>query len=465
MNRKLLLALKARHEKKLKELRTLVESGEVREADLSQVTEDIEGIIEELEGINTELAATDEGEGDGEGTGEGENRDGGEGTDEGETGEGDDGDGGSGENRAGMITQQQRDGLLGHIKKGMEARNRVGVAERTKQMRSKFAQFVVGKVSESEARAIGIVQGNGNVIVPKEIVPEIISYAQEINPLRTDGTMHRTGTQLGFPVLVKKATVYGHKKERATDKPITQSEIAFDEITLDPTEFDALALITKKLIKRSDINIEDTVIEELGKAYAEKEGIYFFRGDDPENINNGSLSKKSVQIYATKTIDENGTPKVVAIDGSDGPELHDALVDLKNSVKSTVRKRSKWYLNDAAQSLVEKMKDKEGRPLYDMLNQVKDGIDGRLLNYPVTVTEFADVSDSDSETPVFYFGDPKTFHMQEVENALETQTLVEKYADTNHVGVKIYNMIDGQLIYSPLEPTYYKLVIGKLSNG
>ena len=54
--------------------------------------------------------------------------------------------------------------------------------------------------------------------------------------------------------------------------------------------------------------------------------------------------------------------------------------------------------------------------------------------------------------------------MQEVEGALETQTLVEKYSDTNHIGIKIYNLLDGQLIYSPLEPTMYKLELGVIPN-
>ena len=457
--RKLLLELKARNEKRLTELRGKIENNEVRDEELQEVTDEIEKVTEELQDIADQLAEADEGSGD----------DGGDGSDGAAAGEGDGQEGRSNsegeesaENREGMITQEQRDGLLGSIQTGLNTRGAVSNEKRTKQIRSTFARYVVGQASESEARSFGIVNGNGGVTVPKEIVPELVSYAQDLNPLRTDGHVVPTKTTQGYPVLVKKAKAQGHKDERDTNNPIPDSAIELDEVTLDPTEFDALALVTKKLLHRSDLAIEDIVMEELGKAYAEKEGIYFFRGDEVGNINPGALSKKAVQVYATKVIDDNGTPKTVAIDGKDGPEMYDALVDMKNSAKASVRRKSKWYLNDAAIGLVEKMKDNEGRPMYKPLDQLRDGIDGRLLNYDATVTEFADKAEDDTETPVFYFGDPKSFHIQDVIGAMEVQRLVEKYADTNHIGLKIYNLLDGQLIYSPLEPTMYKLEIGSV---
>lgn len=472
MNRELLLQLQARHEQRLTELRGRLERNEVREPDLTSVQEEIDGLIDELQGIKDELAddGTDgdgesrsaEGDSDGEGakgSGKGEDRDG-------ENSDGTENRSAEGgqvvENRDGMITQQQRDGMMNAISQGLQSRARVDRTQRTAEVRKVFGRYVVGQATEAEARALGIVSGNGIVTVPREIVPEIISYALEANPLRTDGQVVHTPTTQGYPILVKKAKAYGHKDERGTNDPIADSTIEFDEIELKPTEFDALALVTKKLMYRSDLPVEDIVMEELGKAYAEKEAIYFFRGDETGNINPGSLSKKAVQVYATKEIDDNGTPKVVAIDGKDGPEMFDALVDVKNSAKASVRRRSKWYLNDAAIAVVEKMKDREGRPLYKPLDQLRDGVDGRLLNYDVTVTEYVDKSADDTETPIFYFGDFKSFKIQDVIGSLEVQRLVEKYSDTNHIGLKIYNLLDGQLIYSPLEPTMFKLELGVL---
>lgn len=61
MNRKLLKQLQARHEQRLNQLRSQVESGEVRDADLGAVQDEIDGLISELKDIKEEL---DDGSGD-----------------------------------------------------------------------------------------------------------------------------------------------------------------------------------------------------------------------------------------------------------------------------------------------------------------------------------------------------------------------------------------------------------------
>lgn len=80
------------------------------------------------------------------------------------------------------------------------------------EIRSAFAKFVVGQISESEARALGIEAGNGSVTVPEVIASEIITYAQEENLLRKYGTVVRTVGDVKYPVLVKKAEGNVNKK-------------------------------------------------------------------------------------------------------------------------------------------------------------------------------------------------------------------------------------------------------------
>ena len=55
MNKELLRQLQARHEKRLSDLQGKIESGEVREADLDSVNEEIDGLIDELSAIKAEL--------------------------------------------------------------------------------------------------------------------------------------------------------------------------------------------------------------------------------------------------------------------------------------------------------------------------------------------------------------------------------------------------------------------------
>lgn len=453
MNKPLLKKLQARHEQRLTELRGRIESGEVREADLESVQNEIDTLIDELKDIKTELdEGTDEPATD-PADGEGRSADDGDDTDPVDP-PADEPEAGTKENRDGMITQEQRDGLLGNIKKGMEGRNALNKKERERQQRKAFADFIVGNISEHEARALGIVTGNGSVTVPEVIASEVITYAQEENLLRKYGVVKRTAGDVKYPFLVKKAMANVSKKERTTDVP--ETDIEFDEITLDPAEFDALATVTKKLLKMSGVPVEDIVVEELKKAYVRKEITYMFNGDDAGNENPGALAKKAVAFTPEVAVD------LTAVDA--GQKLYDALIEMKNTPVSEVMKKGRFIINRAALTAVEKMKTTDGFPLLRPFTQAEGGIGHTLVGYPVDWTDAADKK-GEVDTPVIYFGDFSAFKIQEVIGALEIQKLVEKFSGKNQIGFQIYNLLDGQLIYSPFEPAVYRYEIGAVAGG
>ncbi|EGP5395798.1 TPA: phage major capsid protein [Enterococcus faecium] len=458
MDTELLKKMKARREQRLTELREKVESGELREADLEAITKEIDAVVDELNGIKSELSeadGSDEGSDADEGTG---GSDGSTGSDENRSGEGDEGDEGDdgdnddSENRSGMITQQQRDGLLGSIKNGLEARAKMTNKQKDQQLRKAFANFVVGNISEAEARALGIEAGNGSVTVPEVIASEVITYAQEENLLRKYGTVVRTSGDVKYPILVKKADANVNKKERSTD--IAETAIQFDEILLDPAEFDALATVTKKLLKMSGVPVEDIVVEELKKAYVRKEINYMFNGDDAGNENPGALAKKAVAFEKPLDLTAAGA----------GQKLYDALIEFKNTPVTEVMKKGRFIINRAALTAIEKMKTDDGFPLLRPFTQAEGGIGYQLVGYPVDWTDAADKK-GEPDTPVLYFGDFSAFKIQEVIGALEIQKLVEKFSGKNQIGFQIYNLLDGQLVYSPFEPAVYRYEITKPVGG
>ncbi|EPI2198816.1 phage major capsid protein [Enterococcus hirae] len=454
MDKELLKKLKARQEQRLEELRGKIESGELREADIEGVQQEIDAVIEELNGIKDALVddgdSGDAGDGKdggvGNGTDDTDNRSGdessGDGADEG--GEGED----NPENRSGMISQEQRDGLLDSIKSGLEARSKMTKTQKDQQLRKAFANFVIGNISEAEARALGIETGNGSVTVPEVIASEVITYAQEENLLRKYGTVVRTAGDVKYPILVKKADANVNKKERSTD--ITETAIQFDEILLDPAEFDALATVTKKLLKMSGVPVEDIVVEELKKAYVRKEINYMFNGDDAGNENPGALAKKAVAFEKPLDLTAAGA----------GQKLYDALIEFKNTPVTEVMKKGRFIINRAALTAIEKMKTDDGFPLLRPFTQAEGGIGYQLVGYPVDWTDAADKK-GEPDTPVLYFGDFSAFKIQEVIGALEIQKLVEKFSGKNQIGFQIYNLLDGQLVYSPFEPAVYRYEITK----
>lgn len=252
-----------------------------------------------------------------------------------------------------------------------------------------------------------------------------------------------------YPVLVKKADANVNKKERGNGNEIPETSIEFDEILLDPAEFDALATVTKKLIKMSGVNVEDIVIEELKKAYVRKETNYMFNGDDSGNENPGALAKKAVKYYESTPVDVNAAGY--------SQSLYSQLVKLKGQPVTEVLKKSMWIVNRAALTILEDMTDTTGRPL--LHQDATDGVGYKLLGHKLDFTDAA--NGTDPTKPVFYFGDFKAFHIQDVIGAMELQKLIEKYAGTNKVGFQIYNLLDGQLVYSPFEPAVYRYEVGQ----
>ncbi|EEM02485.1 phage major capsid protein [Bacillus pseudomycoides] len=450
MNKQLLLALQKRNKEKLTELRTQIENPELRAEDLAAIQKQIEEINKELQDVADELANLEEDgsgdEGDGEGSNEG---------DEGSNGEGSEGtegaDGGPGESRS-NVNPEQRNAAMTAIATGLSTRGHRSTKNKEKEIRSAFANFVVGRISEAEARSLGIEAGNGSVTIPEVIASEIITYAQEENLLRKYGSRHKTNGNVKYPVLVKKADANVNKKERAAGNEIPETDIEFDEILLDPAEFDALATVTKKLMKMSGVNVEDIVIEELKKAYVRKEINYMFNGNDKNNENPGALAKKSVKYYESEVIDINAVGY--------SQKLYQQLVKLKGQPVTEVLKKSMWIVNRAALTVLEGMTDTTGRPL---LHEAKDGVGYKLLGHNLDFTDAA--NGTDPTKPVFYFGDFSAFHIQDVIGAMELQKLIEKFAGTNKVGFQIYNLLDGQLVYSPFEPAVYRYEVGETKPG
>ncbi|MGE1022335.1 phage major capsid protein [Bacillus sp. GMs2/2] len=456
MNKQLLLALQKRSNERLVELRTQVENPELRAEDLPAIQEEIDEINKQLQEVADALANLEDDGGGEEGNEDNEEGDEGSGTEgSGEGGEGRASNTEGGENRNGL-TPEQRSAAMAAIATGLSTRGHKSTKKKEKEIRSAFANFVVGKITEAEARSLGIEAGNGSVTVPEVIASEIITYAQEENLLRKYGSVHKTAGDMKYPVLVKKADANVRKKERKDSDEIVATDIEFDEVLLDPAEFDALATVTKKLLKMTGAPIEQIVVDELKKAYVRKEINYMFNGDDVGNENPGALAKKAVAFKPSNPVDLKSKDA--------GQLMYDALVEMKNTPVTEVMKKGRWIINRAALTAIEKMKTTDGFPLLRPMTQVEGGIGNTLIGYPVDFTDAADVKGK-PDVPVLYFGDISAFHIQDVIGAMELQKLIEKFAGTNKVGFQIYNLLDGQLVYSPFEPAVYRFEVQATTEG
>lgn len=332
--------------------------------------------------------------------------------------------------------ENQRSRVLDIIGKGISSRGEEKLKKLSK--RSAFVRYLAGRITPNQARSLGVGFNNGKVLVPEELSKEIISYLQEENPLRRLATPHKTKGTQGFPVQVKQAEANTVTTERDVDNLIPFTDIEFDDVYLNPIEFDAIIKVTKKLTHMSDFDVEAIVIEELKKAYLRKETFWYFSNPD----NAGNLSKKAVAFMAT------------------GDNDYLKLVQLKNALPTAMRSGARWMINRAAQTLFESMLDSTGNPI--LKDSGNDDFDYKLFTYPVEVTDYADKYDEagkkfDPSVPIIYFGNYSYFHIQDVLGSMEIEKLAELFARENKIGFKIYHINDGQLIYGPFETPVYSL--------
>lgn len=333
---------------------------------------------------------------------------------------------------------QARSRVLGIIGKGLESRGEKAVKKLSK--RTAFVRFLAGRLDQHQARSFGVDFNNGKVLVPEELSKEIITYLQEEDPLRRLATVHPTKGTQGFPVQVKKAEANIVTTERDEDNLIPFTDIEFDDVYLNPIEFDAIIKVTKKLTHMSDFDVEAIVIEELKKAYLRKETFWYFSSPD----NAGSLVKKAVAFTAT------------------GDNNYLKLVQLKNALPTAMRSGATWLINRAAQTELESILDNNGNPI--LKESGNEDFEYKLFNFPVEVTDYADKYDETTKTfdpsvPVIFFGNFSHFHIQDVIGSLEIEKLDQLFARENKVGFKIYHLNDGQLIYGPFETPVYSLDI------
>lgn len=308
-----------------------------------------------------------------------------------------------------------------------------------REIRAAFGDYMIGKIGEMEAREKRISFKDGKAIIPTVVAKEIISIVGEENLLRKHGRVVRVVGNLQYPILKNSAEVSSHSEERNSTNTIEVSSLGFDAEILEPIEFDTIATLKQKLFLMSHASLPDLLVQEMAKQYCRKEIDYMFNGTDSKAFNEGSLYNRAKLFVPNET------------------EPSKIIMELKRTPTSRVANKSRWMVNKAALEYVEGLKQTNGEPMLKILDRVESGVSYNLLGFPLDCID--DVKGSDETKAVFYFGDFSSFVIQEASDGLEIKKLDEMFAHVNEMAIKLYNLLDGKLIYSDLEPTVYRLEI------
>ena len=221
--------------------------------------------------------------------------------------------------------------------------------------------------------------GSGGFLVPVEWESGVIMNAfnlAELRPICQVGTTGRDTVQLG--ALSKPTVAWGRSDIAITTQVLTAGG---ERITIYPLR--AIALVHNDTLDDAEADLNSEINGAFGRAVAESE-------DDAFSAGAGDDSPKGVT--ADTRVQANKVNSGVADALSDATHNGvDVLTDVLYKPKKTYRKNGTWAFNSTTEAAIRKLKDGEGRYLWQP--PVQEGRPALLLGKPIINPEgMADIA-------------------------------------------------------------------------
>jgi HK97 family phage major capsid protein len=237
---------------------------------------------------------------------------------------------------------------------------------------------------------------------------------------------------LGVPSLDTDVSDLTWTKEIATGNE--DSSLAFGKRELHPHPLAEMIKISDKLLRASFFNVEGLVIDRLRYKNAVVQENAFLNGDG------------SGQPLGVMTASDLGIPtsRDVSTDNEKTAVTFDGLKEAKYTLKSQYWPRARWAFHRDAVKQIDKLKDGEGR--YVWQPSVVVGQPDRLLNLPMDISEYM----PNTFTTGQYVGLLCDWSYYWIVDALDmvVKRLAELYALTNQIGLIVRSETDGMPVLS-----------------
>lgn len=301
-----------------------------------------------------------------------------------------------------------------------------GAAETPEQVHMRaFRTWIRGgtpALNDGERRALQADQSDigGYAVPPEQFVRQLIKFVDDAVVIRQLATV-QTVTQaesLGAPSLDTDVADADWTSEIL--KAVEDTAMKFGKRNLHPHPLSKLVKVSNKLLRVSAIAMDTLVVNRLGFKFGVTQEKAFMTGSGAQ------------QPLGVFTASANGIS--TARDVSDGNTTTEIRFDNLKNVKYTLKPqywaRARWIFHRDAIKIISKLKDGEGRYLWE--SSVQIGMPDRISGLPVIMSEFA----PNTFTTGLYVGILGDFSQYWIADALSmtVQRLLELYAETNQVG-------------------------------
>lgn len=281
------------------------------------------------------------------------------------------------------------------------------------------------------AQSVGTTTGGG-FLVPQgfsdrlEIALKFYSgMLQNSETITTD-----SGNDIPWPTVNDTTQVGAILAENAT---ITAQDITFASVTLKAYMYTSkLIAVSLQLMQDSFLNIDNLIADLAGQRLGRIWNTHLTTGTgtaQPNGVVTAAASGKVGLVGQTVSV------------------IYDDLIDLVHSVDPSYRMGSKFMTSDSSIKVIRKLKDSQGRPLWEP--SVQAGQPDILLGYPVVINN--DVAVMAANAKSILFGDFSKYKVRRV-RATQLMRLNERYADALQVGFFAFARMDGNLIDAGTNP-------------
>lgn len=267
------------------------------------------------------------------------------------------------------------------------------------------------------------VDSQGGYLVPEEYDSRLIDVLTEECIMRKLGHTITTSGE-------HKINIAGNKPAAAwieEGEALTFGDATFDQIILDAHKLHVAIKVTEELLYDNAFGLENYIITQFGKALANAEEDAFL---------NGTGVGQPLGLLAA-----DGGAEIGVTTASADDITYDEIVDLVYSLKRPYRKNASFLCNDQTLAALRKLKDLNGRPLWQ--ESLQAGEPGRILGYPVHTSPYFPVMTAG--LPAIAFGDYNYYNIGD-RGTRSFAELKELFAGNGMVGFVAKERVDGKLV-------------------
>lgn len=294
----------------------------------------------------------------------------------------------------------------------------------TEEYRAAFAGWLAhgtANLTSEEYRAMQADNdtGGGYLVAPQQMVTDLLRQMDDIAVIRQYATVHSLtrAASLGVVSLDKDADDWDWTEELKTGQ---ETDIGFGKRTLTPHPLAKRTKVSNTLLRIASLGPEALVRERLSYKLGTTQEKAYMTGDG---------NKKPLGLFVASK-DGIDTSRDVSTGNTDTSVTGDGLINAKHELKGAYLPRARWIFHRHVIREIRKLKDGEGRYLWQP--GLLGGAPDRILELPYTLSEFA----PNTLTTGKYVGILGDFKYYWILDSLEMQfqRLVELYAETNQTG-------------------------------